>query len=74
VGVSAFPAAALAGWAAVVVELNQRDYGYWHTYAWLLTIFWMLNVLSAIRGLALHPRAPSTFCNVMSPNAKKLFL
>lgn len=58
--VSAFPAAALAGWAAVVAVLNQLDYGYLHTYAWLLTIFWVLSVLSAIRGLALQPRAPST--------------
>ena len=58
--VSAFPAAALAGWAAVVTLLNQRDYGYFHTYAWLLTIFWVLSVLCAIRGLALQPRAPST--------------
>jgi hypothetical protein len=57
---SGFPAAALAGWAAAVALINQRDYGDLHTYAWLLTIFWVLSVLSAIRGLALQPRAPST--------------
>lgn len=57
--VSTFPVAALAGWAAVVALINQRVYGDLHTYAWLLTIFWVLSVLSAIRGLALQPRAPS---------------
>ena len=59
-GVSAFPAAALAAWAASVALLNQRDYGYLHPYAWLLPIFWGLTMLSAMRGLALQPRAPST--------------
>ena len=58
--VSGFPAAALAAWAAVLAVLNQRDYGDLHTYAWLLTIFWVLSVLSAIRGLALQRRPPST--------------
>ena len=59
-GVSALPAAALAGWAAGVALLNQRDYGYGHTSAWLLPIFWGLSVLSALRGLALQRRAPAT--------------
>ncbi|GAC1394382.1 MAG: hypothetical protein NVSMB38_26800 [Ktedonobacteraceae bacterium] len=58
--VSGFPAAALAGWAAVVSVINQHDYGDLHTYAWLLSMFWMLSVLSAVRGLALQPRTPST--------------
>jgi len=58
--VSGFPAAALAAWAAVLAVLNQRDYGDLHTYAWLLTIFWVFSVLCAIRGLALQRRPPST--------------
>jgi hypothetical protein len=58
--VGGFPVVALAGWAAAVAIVNQRDYGYMHPYVWLLGVFWVLGVLSAVRGLALQSRAHFT--------------
>ena len=52
--VASLPAAALAGWAAAVSILNQQDYGYEHTYAWLLTLCWVLTLVSAVRGHHAH--------------------
>jgi hypothetical protein len=62
--VSGLPAAALASWAAAVAIINQRDYGYLHVYAWLLTVLWVLSVLSAVRGLALQRRASASVVEV----------
>lgn len=54
-----FPTAALAGWAAAVALINQRDYGSLHTYAWLLVVFWVLGIFCAVRGLTSQRRAAS---------------
>jgi hypothetical protein len=43
-----------------IFSLVYPNDGDLHTYAWLLSIFWVLSVLCAIRGLALQRRPPST--------------
>jgi hypothetical protein len=55
--VSGLPVAVLDGSAAAIALINQRDYGYMHPYAWLLSVFWVLAAFSALRGLALQSRA-----------------
>lgn len=62
--VSGLPAATLAAWAAAIAIINQRDYGYLHVYAWLLTVLWVLSVLSAVRGLAFQRRASASIVEV----------
>lgn len=54
---AAFPTAIISGCAAVVALFNQRPYGYEDSYAWLLVVFWLLGVLSAVWGLVLQRRA-----------------
>jgi hypothetical protein len=58
--VAGLPVAALAGGAAAIALINQRDYGYMHPYAWLLSVFWVLAAFCALRGLALQSRASET--------------
>jgi hypothetical protein len=56
---AAFPTALISGWAVAVALLTQRSYGYEDSYAWLLVVFWLLGVLSAVWGLMLQRRAAS---------------
>jgi hypothetical protein len=48
------PAAIIGGWAAYVALSHQRDYGYLHSFAWLLALFWYLSALSAMRCFTLQ--------------------
>jgi hypothetical protein len=54
-----FPIALFSTWAVAGAWLNQRPYGYEDVYAWLLVLFWLLGVLSAVWGLVLQRRAAS---------------
>lgn len=67
---AAFPTALLSAWAVAGAWLNQRPYGYEDAYAWLLVVFWLLGVLSALWGLVLQRRAAS----VKGLSAQELFV
>src|SRR5205807_675864 len=67
---AAFPTALLSAWAVAGAWLNQRPYGYEDTYAWLLVLFWLLGVLSAVWGLLLQRRAAS----LKALSAKEVFV
>jgi hypothetical protein len=56
---AAFPTVLISGWAVAGALLNQRPYGYEDSYTWLLVVFWLLGVLSAVWGLVLQRRAMS---------------
>lgn len=57
--VALLPAAFTYALAAVVALVNGRVYGFADPAAWLLPVFWLLSVGSAIRGFLLKTRTSS---------------
>jgi hypothetical protein len=57
--VTALPATVIGGWAAYVALSHQRVYGVDHPFAWLLAVFWVISLLSALGGFVFQQRVPS---------------
>ncbi|HEY6407246.1 MAG TPA: hypothetical protein VIY29_07255, partial [Ktedonobacteraceae bacterium] len=66
------PASMTAAWAATVALANHRDYGYEHSYAWLLAMLWVLSVACAVRGFVLQQSASSNESSSISTSEKVL--